>query len=75
MKHNFNNQVSNDECIKMIPNRFQLVLVAAQRAKELSYGSRPKTTNVGVGHCVTALNEIQEGHVGIEYLLKLARKS
>lgn len=74
MKHTFNNQVSNDKCIEKIPNRFQLVLVAAQRAKELSYGARPKTAHVGAGHCVTALNEIEEGHVGIEYLLKLARK-
>lgn len=74
MKHTFNNQVSNDDCVKKIPNRFELVLVAAQRAKELAYGSRPKTASVGAGHCVTALNEIEEGHIGRDYLLKLSRK-
>ena len=68
------NQLSNEDCLKQIPNRFELVLVAAQRAKELAYGARAKTSNKGTSFCVTALNEIQEGHIGREYLLKLARQ-
>ena len=68
------NQLSNEECLQKIPNRFELVLVAAHRAKELAYGARAKTSKVGSSFCVTALNEIQEGHIGREYLLKLARK-
>jgi len=45
-----------------IPNRFQLVVVAARRAKDLLQGSRPlaKSDNKEV---VTALREIAEGKV------------
>lgn len=68
------NQLSNEECLLKIPNRFELVLVAAHRAKELAYGSRAKTSKVGASVCVTALNEIEEGYIGRDYLFKLSRK-
>lgn len=55
-------RITVEDCLKRIPNRFQLVVVAARRAKELLQGARPlvKTENKEV---VTALREIAGGKV------------
>jgi DNA-directed RNA polymerase subunit omega len=55
-------RITVEDCLKRIPNRFELVVVAARRAKELLQGARPlvKTDNKEV---VTALREIAEGRV------------
>lgn len=55
-------RITVEDCLKRIPNRFELVVVAARRAKELLQGARPlvKTDNKEV---VTALREIAEGKV------------
>jgi len=50
-------RITVEDCLARIPNRFQLVIVAARRAKELLQGARPlvKSDNKEV---VTALREI-----------------
>ena len=55
-------RITVEDCLMRIPNRFQLVVVAARRAKDLLQGSRPlaKSDNKEV---VTALREIAEGKV------------
>lgn len=55
-------RITVEDCLTLIPNRFQLVVVAARRAKELLQGARPlvKSDNKEV---VTALREIAEGKV------------
>jgi DNA-directed RNA polymerase subunit omega len=55
-------RVTVEDCLLRIPNRFELVVVAARRAKELLQGVRPlaKSDNKEV---VTALREIAEGKV------------
>jgi DNA-directed RNA polymerase subunit omega len=55
-------RITVEDCLARIPNRFQLVVVAARRAKELLQGARPlvKTDNKEV---VSALREIAEGRV------------
>jgi DNA-directed RNA polymerase subunit omega len=61
-----------DKCVEMIGNRFNLVLVAAQRARELRRGSRPLVDNINnATSVVLALKEIEHGKVGIEYLKKI----
>jgi DNA-directed RNA polymerase subunit omega len=61
-----------DKCVEMIGNRFNLVLVAAQRARELRRGSRPLVDNINnTTPVVLALKEIEQGKVGIEYLKKI----
>jgi DNA-directed RNA polymerase subunit omega len=61
-----------DKCVEMIGNRFNLVLVAAQRARELRRGSRPLVENINNSTpIVLALKEIEQGKVGIEYLKKI----
>jgi DNA-directed RNA polymerase subunit omega len=61
-----------DKCVEMIGNRFNLVLVAAQRARELRRGSRPLVDNSNNSTAsVLALKEIEQGKIGIEYLKKI----
>ncbi|HUI28195.1 MAG TPA: DNA-directed RNA polymerase subunit omega [Candidatus Kryptonia bacterium] len=50
-------RITVEDCLEQIPNRFQLVLLAARRAKQLLKGARPlvETDNKEV---VTALREI-----------------
>lgn len=55
-------RVCTEDCQKKIPNRFELVVVAAKRARQLMGSSAPliKTKN---NIAVTALREIAEGLV------------
>jgi DNA-directed RNA polymerase subunit omega len=64
---------SNEDAVKRIPNRFDLVLVAAQRVRELRNGHQPlvKTNN---GVTLTALQEIEAGHVTVEHLKRIGNR-
>jgi len=63
-------RITVEDCLKKIPNRFELVLSATYRARMLSQGHTPKVTGKNKP-VVTALREIAEGHVGIEMLRKV----
>ena len=58
-------RITVEDCLENIPNRFELVLGAARRAKQLLKGARPlvESDNKEV---VTALREIAAGKVTIE---------
>jgi DNA-directed RNA polymerase subunit omega len=62
-------RLTSQAAVEQIGNRYNLVLIAAQRVRELRRGRRPKlaTTN---GPVVTALREIEAGLIGVEYLKK-----
>jgi DNA-directed RNA polymerase subunit omega len=62
--------VDTDKCVENIGNRFNLVLAAAIRVRELKRGHR-KLVNSTDGHTITALREIEEGRVGLELLRKI----
>jgi DNA-directed RNA polymerase subunit omega len=55
-------RVTVEDCLEKITDRFQLVIVAAKRAKQLLKGARPlvETDNREV---VTALREVAAGKV------------
>ena len=55
-------RITVEDCLARIPNRFELVVVASQRAKDLLKGALPlvQTDNKEV---VTALREIAAGKV------------
>jgi DNA-directed RNA polymerase subunit omega len=55
-------RITVEDCLARIPNRFELVVVAARRAKELLQGARPlvRSENKEV---VTSLREIADGRV------------
>ena len=55
-------RITVEDCLEQVPNRFQLVLLAARRAKQLLKGARPlvDTDNKEV---VAALREVAAGKV------------
>ncbi len=64
--------ITVDDCLDQIPNRFQLTLVAAYRARQLHNGSEPLINVQGLRDkpTVLALREIAAGKVGVEILVR-----
>lgn len=62
--------IDTDKCVENIGNRFDLILVASARARELRRGHAKKVSQTN-GHAITALREIEAGHVGRDYLKKV----
>lgn len=61
-------RITVEDCEKVVPNRFDLVILAAQRARQIAAGD-PATVNVdGEKKPVTALREIAAETVSIEDL-------
>lgn len=66
-------RLTSQAAAEMVGNRFDLVLIASIRARELRRGDMPRVATSN-GHLVTALREIEEGKVGREYLEKIRKK-
>ena len=62
--------VTVEDCIDKIPNRYELLMVAAQRAKDISAGSPITLPRDNDKNPVIALREIAEETVSIEELQK-----
>ncbi len=68
-------KISSEKAVEIIGSRFDLVLVASQRARELKNGSAPRISNLGHSVTVTALREIEAGkYTKTDYLNSLNRK-
>ncbi len=61
-------RVTVDDCLKRIPNRFQLTLAATYRARQITMGSTPLVEAGRDKPTVLALREIAAGLVGLEVL-------
>lgn len=62
-------RISSQKAVAAVGNQYDLVLIAARRARELRSGwYSTVTTDNDV--CVTALREIEDGQIGRSYLLK-----
>lgn len=61
-------RVTVEDCIDKIPNRYDLVLIASQRAKDIESGSRICVDRDNDKNSVVALREISENRVSIEDL-------
>ncbi len=61
-------RVTVEDCVTKIPNRFDLVLIAAQRARDLTAGESPEVERENDKDPVIALREIAEGRVDIDAL-------
>jgi DNA-directed RNA polymerase subunit omega len=57
-------RITVEDCLEVIPNRFELVLSAARRAKQLLKGARPLVES-GNKEVVTALREIADAKVTV----------
>ena len=58
-------RVTVEDCIDKVENRYELVLVAAQRAKDIAAGSMIPVDRVNDKNSVVALREIAEERVDI----------
>jgi DNA-directed RNA polymerase subunit omega len=61
-------RVTVEDCVLRVPNRFDLVMVAAQRAREVSAGSQLTVDRDNDKNPVVALREIADGTVNTDEL-------
>ena len=61
-------RITVDDCLKRIPNRFDLTLIAARRARQIAMGSTPMVEADRDKPTVIALRELAAGKVGMEIL-------
>jgi DNA-directed RNA polymerase subunit omega len=61
-------RVTVEDCLENLDNRFQLVLLAAKRARQLAMGLEPFLEWENDKPTVMALREIAEGKIGRELL-------
>jgi DNA-directed RNA polymerase subunit omega len=55
-------RVTVEDCLEKVPNRFALVVLGAERARQLASGARP-LIRCENKPAVTSLREIARGHV------------
>ncbi|MBO4285620.1 MAG: DNA-directed RNA polymerase subunit omega [Alphaproteobacteria bacterium] len=61
-------RVTVEDCVEKIPNRYELLMVAAQRAKDIEQGAPLRVERDNDKNSVVALREIAENKVSIEEL-------
>jgi DNA-directed RNA polymerase subunit omega len=61
-------RVTVEDCVLQVPNRFELVLLAAQRAREITSGAPLTLDRDDDKNPVVALREIAEETIGLEHL-------
>lgn len=63
-------RITSQKATEAVGNKFDLVLIASARTRELKRNYVPKV-KCDNGPLVTALREIEEGFIGREYLKKI----
>lgn len=63
-------RITVDDCLKKIPNRFELTLAATYRSRQLATGASPLVEANKDKPTVIALREIAQGLVGVDILHK-----
>lgn len=66
------NSNTSQDAVEQVGNRFDLVLIASVRARELKRGYKPMVDKP-TGPVVTALREIAAGHISRDYLMRVPR--
>lgn len=61
-------RITVQDCLENVDNRFDLVLTASQRARQIALGAEPRVPRENDKPTVIALREIAEGLVGREVL-------
>ncbi|MBF0422941.1 MAG: DNA-directed RNA polymerase subunit omega [Magnetococcales bacterium] len=59
-------RVTVEDCLKVVPNRFELVLLAAKRARQLTHGHETELSMDNDKFTVIALREIESGTIDIK---------
>ena len=66
-------RITVEDCLPKVDNIFQLVLLAATRARRLANGAEPTVPWENDKPTVVALREIAAGHIGPEILEEAER--
>ena len=61
-------RITVDDCLKKVPNRFQMTLAATYRARQIANGATPMVEANRDKPTVIALREMALGKVGLEVL-------
>lgn len=61
-------RVTVEDCLENVENRFELVMVASKRARQIANGQEPLVEYDNDKPTVIALREISEGKIGPEIL-------
>lgn len=61
-------RITIEDCLKQVPNRFQMTLAATYRARQLTLGGSPQIASDRDKATVVALREVAAGLVGLEIL-------
>lgn len=65
-------KITVEDCLTVVPNRFQLIIVASARARELQRGHKPVVApQRNEKATVTALREIASGKLSAEKIKQL----
>lgn len=64
--------LTSQAAVEAVGNRYDLVLIAARRVRELHRGDAARVSETRHGSTLTALLEIEQGKVGRDYLYKEA---
>lgn len=59
-------RITVEDCLENIDNRFELVLTATKRARQISHGAQPLVEEENDKPTVIALREIAEGLIDAE---------
>jgi DNA-directed RNA polymerase subunit omega len=63
-------RITVDDCLKHIPNRFEMSLAATYRSRQITNGSQPMLESNRDKPTVIALRELAAGKYGAEILNK-----
>ena len=63
-------RITVEDCLKKIPNRFEMALAATFRARQIANGSQPMMDTHRDKPTVVALRELAAGKYGAEILNK-----
>ena len=63
-------RITVDDCLKLIPNRFELTLAATYRARQITNGAAAMLEANRDKPTVIALREMAAGKYGVEILVK-----
>ncbi|HAU28904.1 MAG TPA: DNA-directed RNA polymerase subunit omega [Rhodospirillaceae bacterium] len=61
-------RVTVEDCVTKVPNRFELVLMASQRARQIASGAPMAVERDNDKNPVVALREIADDHVDLEVM-------
>ena len=61
-------RITVEDCVTRVPNRFELVMLAAQRARDVSAGAPLTVDRDNDKNPVVALREIADGTVELDHL-------